>query len=135
MIGKRTMAAMERGIKTGDLRQARLELPQDANRRQVVRLVQRGQWDIALELRQHFAIDQHRLLVSRPPVNDAMAYGDEVEALGFAQPPCGRLDGGGKIGHVLRRVHSIDEGLAFDPFGAQARPRAEAVNLTLDQPA
>jgi hypothetical protein len=80
-------------------------------------------------------IDQHRLLVSRPAVNDAMAHGDEVYALRFAQPRSGGLDGGGKIGDLIRGIRPVDQRLLVDALRAKTRPRADALDLALDQPA
>jgi hypothetical protein len=79
-------------------------------------------------------IDQHRLLVSGPAVNDAMADGDEVYALRFAQPRSGGLDSGGKIGDLIRGIRPVDQRLAIHALGTQARLRADALHLALDQP-
>src|SRR5262249_21598486 len=49
MIGELRMAAMRSGVKASHLKQVRQPLKNRANWRQVVGLVQRRQWDQALE--------------------------------------------------------------------------------------
>ena len=58
MVRERAVAAMERGVEAGDLRQSRPIAQQRPDRRQIVRLMQRRQRHVALEPRQH--------LVDRP---------------------------------------------------------------------
>ena len=50
MVRDRAVTAVERSVETGDLRQLRTAREQRADRRQIVRLVERRQRDVALEM-------------------------------------------------------------------------------------
>ena len=75
MVREGAVATMERRVETGDLRQLRTSSEKQSDRRQIVRLMQRRQRDVALQARQNLRVDQHRLAVFRAAVNDAMADG------------------------------------------------------------
>ena len=80
VVGERAVAAMEGGIEAGDLRQVGRAREQRADRREIVRLVQRRQRDVAFEMREHLVVDQHRPVVVGAAVHDAMADGDRARA-------------------------------------------------------
>ena len=61
-----------------------------ADRREVVRLMQRRERDVALELCDHRPVDHDGTVVVRPAMHDPVADRGEVEALRLAQP--GRHD-------------------------------------------
>ena len=73
----RRLAAVERGVEAGHLRQLRQPLEQHPDRRQVVRLVQRRERDVLFERREHRRIDAHRLGVLEAAVHDPMTDADE----------------------------------------------------------
>ena len=55
----RGVPAVEGGIETGDLRQARVDLHREPDRREIVRLVQRREILIGGEPVEHGSVDQH----------------------------------------------------------------------------
>src|SRR5262245_40984993 len=128
------MAAMERGIKTGNLGQLRTARKERTNWRKVVGLMQWCQRHIALQTLEHAPIKQNRPIVFWPAMNNAMAYGDNVEALILAQPTCCLVDCGRDVRYVMTRIFFVDENGLVIRLGTQPRPCANAVHLTLDQP-
>jgi hypothetical protein len=124
---------MECRVETGDLGQLRAVGQQRAYRREIVRLMQGGEGDIALEARQHLVIDEHGLGIIRPAVNDPMADRKERDLQFLAQPGASLLGGGGQVRDALGRVGLIDQG-GRAVLGAQARARPDAVDLALDEP-
>ncbi len=74
-LGHRRHGAVERGVEAGDLWERRLELAQEADGAEVVRLVQRRERHERLQPRQDRLVDRHRPGEDRPavhhPVRDA----------------------------------------------------------------
>ena len=64
---------MERGVEAGDLRQLRQAREQEADRREVVRLVQRRERHVFLQRVDDRGVDARRLRVLEPAVHDPMA--------------------------------------------------------------
>jgi hypothetical protein len=60
VIDDRAVAAVERNVEAGDLREARRAGENRTYRREVVGLVERRQRHIAFEIGQHLAVDQER---------------------------------------------------------------------------
>ena len=82
MIRDRAVAAMKRGIEAGDLRQIGKALEQRADRREIVRLVQRRQRNVALEIvRARRASIRTGSVVLRSAMHDAMADRGGLELL------------------------------------------------------
>ena len=86
VVDNRVVIAVERGIEAGDLRQVGIAAKNGADRREVVRLVQRRERLIAFEVTEHRAIDQDRPVVFRAAMHDAMTDRDRLEFLRLAQP-------------------------------------------------
>ena len=72
------LRTVECGVEACDLRQFRPALGEQANRHQIVRLVQRRQRHVFLELREHLGRDERRLGEIEAAVYDAMANGDQA---------------------------------------------------------
>ena len=87
-LRERRVGAVERGVEAGDLRQLRRALQQRADRREVVRLVQRRERHELLELRHDRGVDADRRGVVGAAVDDAMADRGEpvVRAVRRLQP-------------------------------------------------
>ena len=134
MVGERIVVAMEGGIEAGDLRQCREIAQQRPDRRQVVRLMQRRQRDVALQPRHDRMIDQHRASMIRPAMDDAMADGDGVDVEFVAQPGAGDRHRGRHIRHRLDRIGPVGQRIAGRAAGAQSRTAADPVHLALDLP-
>ena len=130
-----TVAVMKSGVEAADLRKAGGAGQQRADRGEVVGLVQRRERDETLEIGEHGRIDQDRPVVARAAMDDPMPDRDRLELLRVAQPRCRRAKRGGDVGHALARIGLVDQNRAVGRNGAQARPRADAVNLALDQAA
>ena len=128
-VAMRGMPAMEGGIETGDLRQGRVDLHREADRREIVRLVQRRELLVGGQPVEHGRVDQHRARVVGAAVHDAVADGTKLEAVEGPQPCAGLGDGGRQIGHARRRVGAVDQHRSIGGSGAQARPHPDAVNL------
>ena len=77
------MAAVKGRVEARDLKQFRTPLQQGADRRQVVRLMQRCERNICLEVRNHRLVNSDRPVVFRAAMDDPMADRDQVEALGL----------------------------------------------------
>ena len=67
------IGGVERGIEARYLRQVRPALEQGADRRQVVRLMQRRERNEFLERGEDICVEPHRLRVFQPAVHDAVA--------------------------------------------------------------
>ena len=75
VVRDRVVVAVKRGIEAGDLRKRRKVGQQRADRRQIMRLMQRRQRDEPLQPRHDAMIDQHRPVIVRTAMNDAMTDG------------------------------------------------------------
>jgi hypothetical protein len=72
--------AVKRRVEAGDLRQLRRPFEKAAHRRQVVRLMQRGEWNQLFECGHHARIDEHRPRVFKTAVHNTMSHSDETIA-------------------------------------------------------
>ena len=80
VIGNRAMTAVESRIEAGDLRQLRKARAERLHGGEIVRLMQRRQRDVALELGEDGCVDQDRLVVFRSAVHDAVPDSGGLEA-------------------------------------------------------
>src|SRR5215469_14820035 len=126
------MPAMEGGIEAGNLRQVRLSSQQRTDRGKIVGLMERRQANVLFELRQYLLVDQNRPVIGGAAMNDTVTNGDRIEVLGLAQPATGRGDSGRQVRNSLRCVGFIDQDALVVSLGPQARARADAVDLTLE---
>src|SRR5262245_39346415 len=134
MIGKRTVTAVESCIKAGDLGKVWRSRQQRANRREIVRLMQRRKTHICFQDREHGPIYQDRSIVIGSTVNHTMADGDHVELLILAQPaPCFG-DRSSDVRHLVARILFVDQDSFVVSLGAQTRPGTDAIHLSLDEP-
>ena len=132
MIGQRAVAAMKRGIETGDLRQVR-ETGQDRpDRREIVRLVKRRQRNVAFQSRQHVLIDPHRPVVVRAAMHDAMSDRDRIDLQLFPQPCARCRERRRNIRHGFALVAAVDQHGAIGRRDAQPRAASDPVHLALD---
>src|SRR5262249_22434308 len=72
-------------------------------------------------------------LFSGPAMNTPGPRGAQIELLLVAQPRSRLLYRGGDVRHLIARVFAIEHGGFVGCLGAQARPRADAIDLTLDE--
>ena len=72
-IRHRRMPRMKTRIKAGDLRDVRQPLEDGINGCKVIWLVQRSKWDKFVQIRKYLSRHHHRLAVSYPAVNNAVA--------------------------------------------------------------
>jgi hypothetical protein len=73
VVGQSVVIAVKRGIEAGDLRKAWKIFQERADRRQVVRLMQRRQRCITLQPAHHVMVDQHRPVVVGTAVDHPMS--------------------------------------------------------------
>ncbi len=147
--------AVERGVEAGDLRQPGRAREHGADRREVVRLVQRRQRDEAVEAREDGFVDAHRPVVLDAAVDDAVADREQpvlrelavqeveqvrdraVVAQRLVRVPVapGEQRAGGVAGAELRRVvEALDLARAAASAGDASSSR-NSENLRLDEPA
>ena len=128
--------AMKRRVEAGDLQQIRARWQQRTDRRQVIGLMQRRQRDIALQARQH-VVDRSSdgPIVVRAAVNDAMADGDRMTVWVSRNQARSPAMAAGTSANLLRRIGSVDQRRSVAPLRPQPRLRADAVDLTFEQPA
>ena len=132
MIGDRTAPAVKGGIKASDLKQFWTTLQKSADRCKIVRLMQRSERDIPFEVCDNRLVESNRLIVFRPAVHNPVTDRNEIEALGFTQPSRDHRHSRGHIWNASRLIGRVDQRRLVISFGAQARARADAVDLAFD---
>ena len=135
VVRNRTVAVMKGGIEAGNLKQFRSTHQQRPDRCEVVRLMQGCEGHVLLEIRDHALVDDHRPVIFRPAMDDPVANRDEVEALGLPEPSRHHGNRRGNVGDLVRRIAPIDQRRPVVRLGKQPRPRADPVDLALDQAA
>ena len=134
-VGELGVAAVEGGVEAGDLRQPGPAGADRADRRQVVRLVERGERHQRLELLQERVVDQHRGGVVRAAVHDPVADRDRRGAQVLEQPAAEHLLRPPDVGGLLRRDLPVDGLAALGVLRREPRPRrADALDLAPEQP-
>jgi hypothetical protein len=66
-------------------------------------------------------------------MDDPVTDGDGLDLPRLAQARSRRMQGGGNVLDLLRRIGLVDQRLLIRPFGAQPRPSTDAIHLSLDQ--
>jgi hypothetical protein len=125
--------AMEGGIETGNLGKLWKAREDRADRRQIVRLMQRRQRRVSFKIGDNVAVDQDRPIVFWAAVDDPLTDGDRLDLSRLAQPCARGLQGCGYIFDLFGSKGLVDQRLLVGRFRAQTRPRADAVDLPLDQ--
>src|ERR1043166_4357304 len=134
-VRDRIVRSMKGGIKAGDLRKIGLTRADRPDRREIVRLVQRRQRNVAREAGKNVVVDPDWPAIIRSAVNNAMPNRDRLKSLCFAQPaPCSR-QGSRNVRYPFRRIRFIDELALARAFGPQSRLRPDTVDLPFDQAA
>ncbi len=108
-IRMRGVATMEGRVETGDLRNIRIDVHGEADRREVVRLVQRRKFLEGRKLVEDVVVDQDRFRIVRTAVDDAVADGAERETLERLQPGAGFGNRRRQVVDHLRRIAAIDQ--------------------------
>ena len=126
-IGDGGMAAMERGVEAGDLRQAGKPRGERLQHRQRRGVVQRRQRRDRLDPRQRGGIDQHRRGQRRAAMHDPMAEAGQV---GRGQRPVGQAgQGRQRLGMIAHRQRRLPRRGAVGGRDAQASRPADAFHL------
>ena len=102
MVRNRAVTAVKCRIEAGDLGQLWKPCADGADRREIVGLVERRKGDVAFELGKHDVVDEHRPVVVRATVDDAMADRGGFEVLGLTQPAGRRLHRGRNVRNLFR---------------------------------
>jgi hypothetical protein len=113
VIGDGWVLAMEGRIEARDLGQPWPVHHDRPDRRQIVRLVQRRERDIAFEAAENLLRDNNRLIEFRASVHDPVADRNWVDVTFIAKPPCRRVQRRRNVRHGLIRVGSLDQNLPF----------------------
>ena len=80
------LGVVKGGVEAGDLRQCRMEFCNCRDGGEMMRLMQRRQWDEAGQFGDHLGIDTHRPLVARPAMHDAVPGRDQLVVREIAVP-------------------------------------------------
>ncbi|MCY1520626.1 hypothetical protein D9M68_554080 [compost metagenome] len=129
-VGHVAVAAVECGVEARHLRDPGPAFADDADRSQVVRLVQRRQRREGIQLCQDFVVDQHRLGQVGAAMHHPVPNRQRRAAQVAAQPGADHFLGVGHVGRVAGRDFSLDQGLAGRVAHPQPRPRgADAFKL------
>jgi hypothetical protein len=121
------------GIKTGDLRQIRVDGHSHSDGRDIVRFVQGRQRHQRLELGQEFLSDARRTGVAEPAMHDAMAERGEVSVTQPVPDP-GQNRGQNLAWYARRRASQFGrrDGLTIDADGSGRRMRSDAIDHAPD---
>ena len=133
-VGVRRMVSVEGGVEAGDLRHLGRDLHREADRREIVRLVQRRERLVAGEPAEDALVDPHRMVELGPPVNDTVADSPKLEAFERRQPGAGLGDRRGQVGNLGRLIAALDDPGAGAVGRTQAGPDADAVDLPAQAP-
>ena len=129
-VGDLGMAAVERGVEAGDLGHLRLARADLADRRQIVRLVQRRQRHQPLEPLQHRVVHQDRRVEVRAAMDDPVADRARGAAEPAEQPRLEPVERRAHVRYLARRVRLVDQDRAGGVLGREMRPGADALELT-----
>jgi hypothetical protein len=129
------MTAMKGGIEASHLRQFPTARPDRPDRRQIVRLMERGQRYQAREPIENGVIDQRRLGEIGAAMGHAVAdsRGQRTAQL-LLQPGDGLVQRGRYVCDRARGPSAVDQGLPVLALCQQMRVRADAIDLPLQAP-
>ena len=111
-VGDLGMVAVERGIEAGDLGDIGMAGADLPDRRQIVRLVQRGQRHELLEAVQHRVVHQGRCREIRPTMHDPVADRTWHAAKPPDQPRLEPAQRRAQVGGLVGRVGLVDQDAA-----------------------
>src|SRR3977135_467953 len=134
VVSDRVMRAVKRGVETGHLRKSWKIGQKRPDRGQVMRLMKRGQRDEPLQPGYDAVVDQHRPVIVRTAMNDAMTDGYRADAKFVPQPSACDAHRGRNVRNRFDRIGAVDQWIAVRTARPQARATANAIHLALDQP-
>ncbi|AIO71098.1 hypothetical protein DM80_6203 [Burkholderia multivorans] len=113
---------MKRGVEARDLRHIGVTRPYGADRRQVVRLMQRRKRDERLELREHAIVHAHRGRITVAAMHDAMPDRDQRRIARVAAQPVEQERDRGIVPEGLAgRPDPVLDHVAIPAFDGEAR--------------
>jgi hypothetical protein len=98
-----------------------------------MRLMQRGQRDEPLQPGDDAVVDQHRPVIVRTAMNDAMTDGHRADAKFIPQPSACDTHRGRNVRNRFDRIGAVGQRFAVLAARPQARTTADAIHLALDQ--
>src|SRR5208283_2294207 len=130
VLRHRRLAAMERGVEAGNLRHLGGEGADRTDSRDVMRFMQRSQWYQSFEVGHDLAVDQHRLRIGQPAMDNTVPHAVES---GFAadmrrEPIVDRRDGAGVAFTCNRPVGKL---IAVRIVDLQVGRRTNAFDLAM----
>ena len=99
-----------------------------------MRLMKRGQRNEPLQPGYDAMVDQHRPVIVRTAMNDAMTDSHRVDAKLVAQPFACDTHRGRNVRDRFYRIDAVGQRIAVRTARPQARTTANAVHLALDMP-
>jgi hypothetical protein len=112
------VVAVKRRVEAGYLRQSGKIDEQRADRRQVVRLMQRRKRREPFQTRDHTMVDQCGTIVIGTAMDDPMADGERTQLNFVPQPGTCDHQGGRDIRHRLDRIGPVRQGVTCSTGGA-----------------
>src|SRR5258707_9701250 len=134
VVSDRVMRAVKRGVETRQLRKSWKIGQKRPDRGQVMRLMKRGQRDEPLQPGYDAVVDQHRPVIVRTAMNDAMTDGYRADAKFVPQPSACDAHRGRNVRNRFDRVGAVCQGIAVHAVCPQPRTAADAIDLALDLP-
>lgn len=129
-LRQRRLAAMECSVKAGDLRHLGSDSADCADGSDMVWLVQWGERYQGFERGDDFAVDQHRLRVNRPAMDDTMAHSVETSlAADMRREPI--VDSGDGAGMAVPRNRPIGQLFPLRVGDPQMRQLPNALDLAM----
>ena len=114
------MAAVKGSIEACDLREGRKSGKKRADRRQIMRLMQRRERRETLEARDHAMVDQHGPVVIRSAMHDPVTDGERTQWSSSRSQALASVSAAGTSGNSLDRIGAFGQ---RSPAGAVARNR------------
>src|SRR5882762_6905605 len=134
VVSDGVMGAVKRGVETCHLRKGWKICQKRADRCQVMRLMKRGKRNEPLQPGYDAMVDQHRPVIVRTAMNDAMTDSHRVDAKLVPQPFACDTHRGRNVRDRFDRISAVGQRIAVCIARPQARTTANAIDLTLDLP-
>src|SRR3954451_24381148 len=134
IVRDRVVGTMKCGIEAGHLRKGWKIGQKRADRCKVVRLMERGQRDEALQPSYDAMVDQYRPVMVRAAMNDAMTDSHRRDTKLVPQPFACDTHCRRNVRNRFDRIGAVGHWIAVYAGSPQARTIAYTINLSFDQP-
>jgi hypothetical protein len=132
VVSDRVMRAVKCGVETGHLRKSWKIGQKRADWRKVMGLMERGKRNEAFQPGYDAMVDQHRPIIVRATMNDAMTDSHRADAKLVPQPFARDIHRGRNVGDRFDRIDAVGQRIAVRTARPQARPATDTIHLPLD---